>query len=148
MLYTLYTAYSLLMVIALSAVLAVWKGGWAERVGAGVNLLAALSFELAQRQLAGDALATTTLVLDGVLALSFLGLTLRFAKTWLGLAMLLQAMQFALHAYYYVVERKLDALFAIVNNLVSWGLIACIVGGVAGHWASEHRRRRAVLHPL
>lgn len=143
MLYTLYTAYSLLTVIALAAALAVWKGGWPERVGAGFNLVGALCFELVQRWLTDDAFATAMLVGDGVLALGFLALTLRFAKVWLGIAMLLQAIQFALHAYYYVVERKLDTLFAVVNNLVSWGLIGCILGGVVAHWIHETRRGRA-----
>ncbi len=98
-----------------------------------------------QRSLSGEAFATAILIGDGLLALGFLALTLRFAKVWLGIAMLLQAIQFALHAYYYVVERKLDMLFAIVNNLVSWGLIACILGGVIAHWMHEARRRRATL---
>ena len=145
MLYTLYTEYSLLTAIAISAAFAVWKGGWPERVGAGFNLVGALCFELVQRSMTDEAFATATLIGDGVLALGFLALTLRFAKVWLGIAMLLQAIQFALHAYYYVVERQLDLLFAIVNNIVSWGLIACILGGVVAHWVHATRKRRAAV---
>lgn len=143
MFHTFYTQYSLLAVIGACAVFAVWKGGWPERVGAGVNLIIALCMEIAQRNLAGDSLAMAALAIDGVLALSFLALAVRFAKVWLGLAMLLQAAQFSLHAYYYVMERALDTPFAVVNNLVSWGVIFCIVGGVVGHWLNETRRRRA-----
>lgn len=145
MLYTFYTAYSLLTAIAVVAALAVWKGGWPERVGAGVNLIIAIVFEIAQRWLPGESLPTAALAIDGLLALSFLALAVRFAKIWLGIAMLLQATQFALHAYYYVFERDVDRLFAVVNNLVSWGVIGCILGGVVGHWMGEARRRRAVL---
>lgn len=140
-----YTQYSLLTAIAVVAAFAVWRGGWPERVGAGVNLIIAIIFELAQQWLSGPGFATVALAIDGVLALSFLALAVRFAKTWLGIALLLQAIQFALHAYYYVVERQVDTLFAVVNNLVSWGLIGCILGGVVAHWIHETRRRRAVL---
>ena len=94
---------------------------------------------MAQLVLHGDALAMTGLVLDGLLAFSFLALTLRFASLWLGGAMLLQAAQFSLHAYYYVLQREHDLLFAVVNNVVSWGLVWCILSGVAAAWRERAR---------
>lgn len=145
MIQAFYTAYTLVTAIALCAAFAAWKGGWPERVGAGVNLFIALSFLLVQRNLSGEALATASLIIDGLLAVSFLALAVRFAKVWLGAAMLLQAAQFSLHAYYYVTEREHDLLFAIVNNVVSWGVLTAIVSGVAAAWWTDARRKKAAL---
>lgn len=146
MIQAFYTAYTLLTAIVLVAAFAVWKGGWPERVGAGLNLFIALCFLLAQRNLEAGGLATAALVVDGLLALGFLALTVRFAKIWLGVAMLLQAAQFSLHAFYYVSERGHDYLFAAVNNVVSWSVLAAILFGVVGHWIAEARKKRAVLN--
>lgn len=147
MLFGFDTHIVLMSAIAACALMAAWKGGWPERVGGGVNLLIALSFHLAQRTLAGEALSMASLVIDGLLALSFLALAVRFARAWLGVAMLLQAAQFSLHAYYYVLERPHDLLFMAVNNLVSWGVLACIAGGVAATWWTRVRLQYAERTP-
>jgi hypothetical protein len=134
-----FTVDFLLAAILAVAGLAFWKGQTPERIGAGVNALAAVFFVLAQKMMSGQVLATTWLALDGVIALTFLVLTVRFAALWLGAAMLLQAAQFALHAFYYVVERPHDFLFAVVNNVASWGVLLAIVGGVLASWSAERR---------
>ena len=127
--------YHLLMVaIVVSAALAVWKGGWPERIGALTNLAVAVGLLLVQLLLSPSDLAMASLCADGLLAFTFLGLTLRFASLWLGAAMLLEAAQFALHAFLYVTERPFDMLFAIVNNVVSWGVIWAILFGIFGSW--------------
>lgn len=52
--------------------------------------------------------------------------------------MLLQAMQFSLHAFYIVVEKAHDRLYSIVNNLDTIGVILCVLVGTLISW-----RRRA-----
>jgi hypothetical protein len=73
-------------------------------------------------------------------------LAVRFAAIWMGVAMLLQAGQFTLHAYYWVIERPFDTLFAVVNNVVSWGVIICITGGVVASWMVRTRARPAAFN--
>ncbi|WP_223393122.1 hypothetical protein [Caulobacter segnis] len=70
------------------------------------------------------------LALDGLLALGLLLLALRHATRWLGVAVLLQAVQFSLHAYYIVVGRRYDGLYVLVNNLVTMGVLICVLAGV------------------
>src|SRR3978361_118301 len=104
MLHWISSHHILLYAIVLSAILAMWKGGWAERVGGLANLAAAAFSLLAQLYFTAGALPSAELCNDGLLSLIFLALALRFASWWLGVAMLFQAAQFSLHAYYYVAE--------------------------------------------
>ncbi|MCI3134411.1 hypothetical protein [Phenylobacterium aquaticum] len=87
-----------------------------------------------------DGLAPVLLALDGLLGLIFLGLAIRFTSLWLGGAMLLQGVQFSLHAFYYVTGREFDLLFKVVNNLVSWGVLAVILAGTVATWRGIGRR--------
>ncbi|HEX4710321.1 hypothetical protein [Phenylobacterium sp.] len=133
----------LLIAIVLTAILAVWKGGWAERVGGLTNLALAAFFTYAQFYLAPGGLPTAELCADGLAALIFLALAVRFASWWLGATMLLQGAQFSLHAYYYVTERHQDFLWALVNNTVSWGVVWCILAGVVASWRKGARIARS-----
>ncbi|WP_233282174.1 hypothetical protein [Caulobacter vibrioides] len=58
-------------------------------------------------------------------------LALRHATAWLGLSVLLQGVQFSLHAYYLVADKLYDKLYATVNNLVTLGVLCCLLVGVA-----------------
>jgi len=135
-----YFHHFLLLCIAGVALFALWKGGWPERFGAGSNLLVALLVFILQRWVPAGDLGLGMLVLDGFLGLIFLGLAIRFTSLWLGGAMLLQAVQFSLHAFYYVTGREFDLLFKVVNNLVSWGVLAVILAGVVVTWRGIGRR--------
>ena len=55
--------------------------------------------------------------------------------------MLLQAGQFSLHAWYLVSALERDRFYAIVNNLVTIGILICILVGTLIAWS---RRARAV----
>ena len=57
---------------------------------------------------------------------------------WIGAAMLLQAGQFSLHAWYLVNALQRDRFYAVANNLVTVGILACILVGTLISW-----RRRA-----
>jgi hypothetical protein len=75
---------------------------------------------------------------EAFVALGFLALALRYMSVWLGGAMILQAVQFSLHAYYLVSELPHDRRYAIINNIDSLGVLACILFGTLLAW-----RRRA-----
>jgi hypothetical protein len=90
-----------------------------------------------------DAKPIADLALDAGLALGFLALAVRFASLWLGGAMILQAVQFSMHAYYLVSERARDATFFRINNLDSYGILACIMVGTALTWRKRVTEREA-----
>ncbi|HEX3919291.1 MAG TPA: hypothetical protein VHW60_18285 [Caulobacteraceae bacterium] len=80
----------------------------------------------------GDVSAETILLgADFVCAVTFLLLAVRYANLWLGAAMLFQAAQFSLHAWYLINELKIDSTHAWINNGDDWGiLIAMFTGAI------------------
>lgn len=108
------------------------KGGPAERFGAGMTLLISIAFVIVNELVPEVARPVPHLVLDGVLALSFLALAVRYASLWIGAAMLLQGVQFSLHAYFFVTKLTPGVTYAIINNLVTWGtLLGILLGTLA-----------------
>lgn len=131
---------NLLLLSVVTVTLVAWlKGGWAERLGASANMLAALAILGIQAALPTDARSLGFLAIDGVLGLALLALALRFTSLWIGMAMLLQAGQFSLHAFYHVTEKPFDRLFAVVNNSVSWGILLAVLAGTLATWATSRR---------
>jgi hypothetical protein len=110
--------------------LAWWKGDVAERWGSTINLVGTVTAFFAHYVLARDALDVALLFADGFLAFGLLFLGVRYASLWIGAAMLLQAVQFLLHTYYFVLEIQHDLGYAVVNNLVSLGILAAIFAGI------------------
>lgn len=120
--------------------LAAWlKGGRPERFGSLANLLIALLIFVLQHTLGVGPMEASLLTIDGLLGLIFLGLAIRYTSLWLGGAMLLQGVQFSLHAFYDVTSRPFDLLFAVVNNTVSWGVLLCILAGTLVTWRGVGR---------
>ncbi|HWW27007.1 MAG TPA: hypothetical protein VNZ85_14040 [Caulobacter sp.] len=115
-----------------AACLGAWRwGGRAER-GCATLLLAAFAVVVLVNLIHGGKFVEGLyLVLDGLLALGLLLLAIRHATRWLGVAVLLQSVQFSLHAYYIVDGRPYDRLYVLVNNLVSMGVLICLLAGVA-----------------
>jgi hypothetical protein len=125
------------LVVCLFAML---KGGSAERGGAIVilaNMLIGVVIE------ATGPTQIEILSLDGLTAAALLIMALRYASFWLGAVMLLYALQFALHAYYFVLERPRDFLHAVLNNLDFFAVSLCLAAGTVVAW----RRRRAAAAP-
>jgi hypothetical protein len=116
------------------------KGSAAERWGSLIVLVGAVVALLVQMFLPARSESVAMLLSEGLYSLAFLMLALRYTSPWLGGAMLLQAMQFGLHAYYIVAERRHDLTYGIVNNLNSAGVLICILLGIV---ASSRRRARA-----
>src|SRR5437016_4885731 len=96
------------------------RGSQPERIGGSINLGATVLVLCVHFGVGPHVLSVFLLAVDGLLALGFLGLALRYASLWLGGTMLLQGIQFSLHAYYLVADRKFDFTYALVNNVVSW----------------------------
>ncbi|WP_374343552.1 hypothetical protein [Phenylobacterium sp.] len=126
--------------IVLVTAFAWFKGGPAERIGATVNLVGSLAVMFLVRAMQQEQIGLVLLGLDGALGLVFLALAVRYTSLWLGGAMLLQAAQFSLHAYYLVLERHVDLLFAVVNNVVSWGVLLAILIGTLVTWRGLGKR--------
>ncbi|WP_374573806.1 hypothetical protein [Phenylobacterium sp.] len=119
---------------------ALWKGGAPERLGAGLVLLVALGGALVNFLPSEGAQQVGHLAADGVLALGFLIFAVRYASLWLGGAMLFQAVQFSLHAFFFVLQRPHNTLYAIVNNIDLFGVLICLL---AGALAADGRARQA-----
>jgi len=125
---------------AATAVFAFWKGDQAARIAGAINFLNAVALpalRLAMKSQTGEVLQ---LAGDFIWAVGLLMLVVRYASLWLGVTMLLQAVQFSLHAYYLVMELKHDLIHAWVNNLDEAGISLCILIG-----AMLAIRRRVIL---
>ena len=110
--------------------LAWWKGERPEQLGAALKLATSLIALGVHHLLKQDAISGALLTADGVLAMGFLALTIRYASLWLGGVMLLQGVQFSLHAYFFVTKLTPGVTYAVVNNLVTCGTLLGILLGV------------------
>ena len=127
----------LLVLCLLMCVFALAKGGQAERIGAGIIIANLVAGIVNERWLHLD---LVHLGIAGVTALVLLAVAVRFASLWLGGVMLLYAMQFALIAYYLVLEQKRDFVYVVTNNVLFCTVTLCLAVGTALAW-----RRRIQL---
>lgn len=120
------------------ACLGAWRwGARPERGGAALTLAVFAAFVLAGLAQDGELVRGLYLALDGIFALGLLLLALRYVRRWLGVALLLQGVQFSLHAYYLVASRRYDNLYILVNNLVSFGVVVSLLFGVVLAWRAQ-----------
>jgi len=137
------TAPIVLGLIALTlgiSLLALWKGGPAERLGGAVvganvvlSIISGLVLPLSAQSLA-------RLTLDGLTALCLLVIAVRYASFWLGGVMLLYAAQFSLHAFYMVTSRPIDLLHIKINNVNFLLISICLAVGTGVAWWQRTRR--------
>lgn len=78
-------------------------------------------------------------LVDGLFGAGLMIMAMRYTTAWLGVAVLLQAAQFSLHAYYLVAGKLYDSFYAMVNNLVSLGVLVCLVVGCVLAWRKRRR---------
>lgn len=110
---------------------ALWKGGPAERVASFLILVNISLWMVAEGVIPDSFRYILQLTDDGITAIGLLVVTVRYGSPWLGVAMLLYGGQFALHAYYFVMELPSDNFHAMVNNLDFMGVILCLAFGTA-----------------
>lgn len=140
------TVWTLLWVLVLAVCgFAYLRGGQAERGGAILIAGACLVTALVEGALLTlfDAVDQKSFLLvrlisGGGLALGFLILAVRFTHLWLGAAMILQASVFSLQAYYFVLDRPHDALYAASNNVAFTAILAALA---LGTWSARNRSK-------
>src|SRR5580704_12806503 len=120
--------YHILFYVSLAATVgvcafALWKGDVAVRYAAVTLLAVELSTLLINPKFGDMGGESVLLVVDFAFAVILLVLAVRFANLWIGAAMILQAAQFSLHAYYLVMDLPHDRLHAWINNTDDWGIL-------------------------
>jgi hypothetical protein len=135
---------SIIPILAWVALIAIcgfaWiKGGKPERLGV-VIILAGGGFAFLVHLIAPASLQMLLLLAgEGAMGLAFLMLALTYASPWLGGAMLFQAVQFSLHAYYLVGELRRDHTYALINNIDTFGVLICVLAGALSAWRKRTR---------
>jgi hypothetical protein len=131
----------LLVLCLLICVFALIKGGAAERIGAGIIIANLVAGVVNERWLHVD---LVHLGIAGTTALVLLAVAVRYASFWLGGVMILYALQFALVAYYIILEQKRDVPYVIINNVLFCAVTLCLAVGTALAW---RRRGRLAAAP-
>ncbi|MBS0334020.1 MAG: hypothetical protein JSS35_14730 [Proteobacteria bacterium] len=125
----------------LSCVFALAKGGLPERIGAGVILANIVAYMVNEAHFQNQ---VVSLVIDGLTAVALLGVAVSFASFWLGAVMLLYALQFTMHAFYFVQERPRDILHFVVNNVIFFATSLSLISGTALAWRRRLSDARAL----
>jgi hypothetical protein len=142
-----FTSQIALCLLFAACLFAFAKGGSAERWGAiliGISWLGgdSLSF-LLKGVFSIHARELTLLAMDAVLALGLLLLAFRYAKMWLGVAMLMLSGELALHGAV-MGDWGLPFLeYIMLNNFLSFGLVLLLAGATATAWIQRTQKVRA-----
>jgi hypothetical protein len=137
--------YHILFYVGMAAALGVgvfglWKGDTPVRYAVLTLLTVELATFIINPKVGDVGGESVLLVVDFAFAVILLVLAVRFASLWIGAAMILQAAQFSLHAYYLVMELPHDRLHAWINNTDNWGILISICLGTI----LAIRRRKAL----
>lgn len=138
---------------ALVVMAALLKGGPAERGGA-VMVAVAWTIILAAETLGAHGfvslwvVSVPMLITDFLLSFGLLLLALRYASLWLGVAMLAQSAQLALHAFYIAAGGGHAHTFAVGSNVSSAVLLAAILVGTLSSWRKRTQAARLEANAL
>jgi hypothetical protein len=128
--------------VVLSVAFAWWKGGAPERVGALFNGVICLGVTIVQALIHESLQTLPILIADGLLAVGFLILAIRYASLWLGAAMLLQAMAFSMHSALLLGVLQPGIAYYAAMNVMSLGVLLSIILGTAYAWVIRRRKAR------
>jgi hypothetical protein len=140
--------------LALTYVFAWTKGGRPERYGAAVSAAAWTVLQIAMRLGHDDELSF--MISDGLVAAGFLVLAVRYARLWLGVALMLQAALFALHASRLGGDPATDWIGRLIPHwagspdqdyrlfvqLIRYGGLGVLVWASAASWAKRSAAAR------
>lgn len=129
--------------VVLSAAFAWWKGGPPERVGALFNGVICVGVTLVQALIHESLDTLPILIADGVLAIGFLILAIRYTSLWLGAAMLLQGMGFTMHSLLLLGVVQPGYGYYAAMNVMSLGVLLSIIVGTAHAWAVRRSAARS-----
>ena len=136
----MHTSYIVAAAIFITSGFALWKGDQGVRKAGLFNLADQIIGSSLNIFLGSETGEVIRLSLDGVWAVGLLLLAVRYASVWLGVALMLQAVQFSLHSYYLLNELPRDSLHAWINNIDNYGICLCLVAGSV----AALRRRKAL----
>ena len=125
--------FAMTFAVPLAALVA---GKTPERIAAIIFALNAIATGAFGHFLGFKHIGTLLLTFDGVMALSFLVLAVRYNYLWIALMMGAMSGYFAVHAYYLAMNLPLDRMFAILSNMATSVALLSLVIGV---WTSRHR---------
>jgi hypothetical protein len=145
---TLLLTYWLLSGLILAVCLfALWKGDDGVRWGAAL-ILGMILIERIGVLILKPSIALIPLISmggNGLTAMALLALVMRYASPWIGGMMLFYALQFAIHAFYFVTHRPPDAFRFFAINACFIAVNVCLLGGAVAAW--RDRRAAASLAP-
>ncbi len=124
-----------------------FKGGWAERLGAGLYGLSVLGTAGVEIVTGQATPVTAELFFDTAVAVGFLVLAIRFNNLWLGAVMMVKGVQLAVHATRLTDGE--DAVAAGVNlyaaslNLISLVICLILAGGTLATMRKRAKQRAA-----
>jgi hypothetical protein len=130
----------LLALFLVACLFALLKGGPAERYGAAIILANLVTYSINELSWQSQ---VVSLAIDALTAVLLLAVAIRYASVWLGAVMLLYALQFGLHGYYFVLEKPRDMTHVLVNNILFCGICLALVSGTLSTW----RLRSAAVSP-
>ncbi len=107
-----------------------------ERIAALIFAMNTIATGLCGHFLGFKDIGTILLTIDGIMALSFLALAVRYNYLWIALMMGAMSGYFAIHAYYLAMNLPLDEMFAASSNVATSVVLISLAIGV---WSSRHR---------
>jgi hypothetical protein len=132
-----------LALVIFSVAFAWWKGGRPERVGSLFNAVICIGVTAFQVMIHETLDTIPILIADGLLAMGFLVLAIRYASLWLGAAMLLQGMAFTMHSALLMGVVQPGLAYYAAMNVMSLGVLLSIVLGTAYVWVVRRRTARS-----
>jgi hypothetical protein len=107
-----------------------------ERIAALIFILATGATALSGHFWKYKDIGNLLLTIDGLMALSFLALAIRYNYLWIALMMGAMSGYFSIHAYYLVMKLPLDEMFAASSNIATSVVLISLAIGV---WSSRRR---------
>ena len=134
----------LTLLISITA-LAWFKGGAAERHGAALNALGYLGITAVQFASNGHTPLASMVWADLLIAVGFLWLSVRYNSLWLGVAMMLQGAEFAIHTQFLTSLGEQPVVFglrlyALGENLISLAVLLTLFGATLATMRKRGRK--------